>query len=229
MAILLDLLILLILGFCIWNGSRKGLFLSVAGIVIVLLSSVIAGRIAGACAEQVSQSIYPIMRFVAEDAIDDATKGKGHLGEITDGDILEEIARETYSKLGIHPKEADKLVEKAENARQRAETKIQDAIAQPVLYSFSYMILCVFAFLFSMVGLTLLMHLISTIFKLPVVRSLDKAGGLIAGAIYGILIVSAIGWAARFLGIAGISVVLDKTFLLKAFVNVNPLSWVLGF
>lgn len=227
--ILIDLLILLILGFCIWQGYRKGLILTVGGVIIIFISAIFACLAASSYAQPLSESLYPIMRWVADDTIEEVTRGKGRLSEINDRRTLTEITEDTYEKLGIHSTEADKMVDMALDAMSEAETKVQDAIAGTLLYAFSYMLLCVFGFVLFMVGFTLLLHFIASVVKLPVLNRLDKVGGLACGLLYGLLIVSAIGWGARFLGIIIDPDILSRTVFLKLFMNVNLLSGILGF
>lgn len=226
---LIDLLLLLILAFCIWQGFRKGLILTIAGIVVIFLSAFLAGRVANAYAQPLSESLYPIMSWVADDAIEEAARGKGRLTEINDRKTLEEITRDTYEKLGIHAAESDKMVGMALGAMNNLETKVQDAIAGTLLFSFSYMLLCVFGFVFFMVGLTLLIHFLASVIKLPMLHMLDKAGGAAGGLLYGVLILCAIGWGARFLGIIINPELVGNTLFLKFFVNFNLLAGILGF
>jgi len=226
---LIDIFVLAILLFCVWQGLRKGLVLTVGGIIIIFLSAFLAGWVADAYAEDLSESLYPIMMWVAEDAIEEAAQGKGRLSEINDMKTQTEITRDTYEILGIHQKESNKMVDKTIEAITKGKATVKEAISSTLLYALSHALLCAFGFLLFMVGLSLLLHFIAFVVKLPVLNLIDKTGGAVSGLLFGVLILSAIGWVSRFLGIIMDSELIGKTVLLKFFANFNLLAGILGF
>lgn len=228
-SVLLDLLVVGIFVFCVWQGYRKGLILTVAGVLIVIISAFLAGKVAASYSDVVAEKVLPIMSWLADDALDEASRGKGRVNEMTDRKLISEIAAEVYEGMGITNKEADKMVEKALQTMTKAETDARTAIAQTLLYSLAYVVLCIFAFLFFMIGLTLLIHFLASLFKLPVLNLIDKVGGTAVGALYGLLTICALCWAMRFLGIVLDPEIVQKTVIMKFFVNYNMLAGLMGF
>jgi uncharacterized membrane protein required for colicin V production len=225
---LIDLLLLAGLGFCVWQGYRKGLLLTVAGVLIIFLSAMLAGAVASANAEAVSEKLHPILSFVADNAIDDAARGKGPLGSMNKAQIAE-VARDTYDSMGITNREVDAMVDKVLRAWEGDDQSPLKSIQMTALHLAAYALIALFAFLLFMVGLTLLIHFVAAVVKLPVLNLIDKIGGSAAGFLYGLLILSAAGWAMRYLGIFSSSELVANTAVLRFFVNVNMLSGILSF
>ncbi|MDR0325052.1 MAG: hypothetical protein LBI19_03025 [Oscillospiraceae bacterium] len=226
---LLDLLLIAALAFCVWQGLRKGLILTVAGVLVIFISAFLAGRVADAYAQPVSEKLYPIMSWLADDAIDEASRGKGRVNEMTDRKEIAEVAQRTFESLGISGLEIDAMVDRVLAALIGAEQTVHETIGQTVLYMAAYALLCLFAFILFMVGFTLLIHFLAAVFKLPVLNLIDKVGGAAAGAFYGILILCAVGWAVRYLGIIAGPELVEDTTILKLFVNHNMLAGLLSF
>ena len=226
---LLDLLLIAALAFCVWQGFRKGLILTVAGVLVIFVSAFLAGKTAAAYAQPVSEKLYPIMSWLADDAIDEATRGKGRVNEMTDRREIAEVAQNAFASLGISGIEIDAMVERVLLSLTNAEQSVQETISMTVLYVAAYALLCLFAFILFMVGLTLLVHFLAAVFKLPMLHLADKIGGAAAGAFYGVLILCAVGWAVRYLGIIAGPELMENTTVLKLFVNHNMLAKLLSF
>jgi hypothetical protein len=226
---LLDLLLVAAFAFCVWQGYRKGLILTVAGIVVIFIAAFLAGKVAEANARPIAEKLSPIMSWVAEDAIFEATRGRGRPNELTDKREIAEISRRTFEHLGISEHEVDAMVEGVLMNLNDTENTVQETISITVLYVAAYALLCLFAFILFMVGFTLLIHFIAAVFKLPVFKLpllnlINKIGGGAAGAFYGILILCALGWAVRYLGIVTGPDLIEDTGILKFFVNHNMLA-----
>jgi len=229
---LFDLLLVAALAFCVWQGYRKGLILTVAGVLVVFIAAFLAGKVAGAYAKPMSEKLYPIMSWVATDAIDEATRGSGRVNELDpkkDRSEIADVAQRTFESLGISSREIDAMVDKVLLSLNDAEQTIEKTISMTVLYVAAYAMLCLFAFILLMVGFTLLIHFLAAVFKLPLLHLVDKIGGSAAGALRGVLILSAVGWAVRYLGILASPELVEKTTILKLFVNHNMLARLLSF
>jgi uncharacterized membrane protein required for colicin V production len=220
---LIDLLLIAALAFCVWQGFRKGLILTVAGVLIIFLSAFLAGKAAAAYAQPVSERLYPIMSWIADDAIDEATRQRGRVNELSGIREITDAARGTFEVLGISELETDAMVDRVLAALASTEQTVHETISLTVLYVASYALICLFAFILFMVGFTLLIHFLAAVFKLPVLNLIDKIGGSAAGLFYGLLILSAVGWAVRYLGIIASPELVENTGVLRFFVNNNML------
>jgi len=228
MSFLLDLLILLIIGFSVWQGYRKGLILTVAGIIIILISAWAAGRIAKQYSVPFADKIQPMLGWVADDAIDEVARGKGPLAEITDKRQLASIATSALDKLGLSFVNKDNLVNNVFDNMAEKERTFREAVSYTFLCAVSSMILCVFGFVVIMILLTLLIHFVAAVFKLPALKQLDRIGGAALGFIYAILMLTVLGWALKYTGMFMPQELIDKTVFLKLFRKSNLLTGLLG-
>lgn len=230
MSFAFDLLMFLILLFCVWQGYRKGVFLSLLSILILLIAAGISGRVASGYAEPLSDKLQPILSWVVDDAIDTATRGKGALEEITDNTVLTEVVKNTYRSIGINEKEIKKMTEVTfSTLTKNSDMTLRDSISKTLLFSIAHMFVGLFAFIILTLLITLLLHFVASIFKLPVFPSIDKIGGPVCGFLYGIMILGVIGWAVRFVGFAVTPEMVSKTILLQLFTKFSILAGVLSF
>lgn len=227
----LNLAVLLVLAFCVWQGYRKGLILSVCSVVIVFISAYAAGQIASHYAESAVDSLAPVLNWLPDvkidEAIDEVARGLGPVAEIADKAVLREIADTAFDKIGITGAYRDILSAKA-MASLNTETTIRQAIETQFLYGISYLILCVFSFLILFIVLTLLMHFLSALFKLPVLGLVDKIGGCALGLAAGVLILCFVGWIMQFIGVF-LPPDLILSGLLRNFMNLKLLDGLLNF
>ena len=56
-SVLIDLLLVGVVAFCVWQGFRKGLILSVCGILIIFIAAFLAGKVAESYARPVSEQL----------------------------------------------------------------------------------------------------------------------------------------------------------------------------
>ena len=225
---LLNLLLLAVIGFCVWQGYRKGLILTAAGVLIIFIAAFLAGKTAAANAPSVSEKLLPIMSWVAEDAISDAERGRSPINQITDPEALADITEDIFRRMGISEKEIKAMVNRVLPSLSDPSQTPKEAIEATSLYVAAYALIAIFSFILYVVGLTLIIYFISAVFKLPVLNLIDKAGGAAAGFLYGILILSAVGWAMRYLGIFASSDLVANTAVLRFFSKFNLLSWLLS-
>jgi uncharacterized membrane protein required for colicin V production len=227
-----NLAVLLVLGFSAWQGYRKGLILSVCSVVIVFISAFAGGRIAVAYAEKASVSVAPVLNWLPDEKIEEAsaeiTKGVGHLSTITDQSTLRDITVLSFEKIGITGPIVEKLTERVFNEMKVPEHGIRESIANTFLYSVCYLILCIFGFLVVFIVLTLLVNFIAAVFRFPVfnhiaVRLVDKIGGGLLGFFFGVLIMCVVGWAMHFIGVFLPADIFESSALLAYFMNAKLL------
>jgi uncharacterized membrane protein required for colicin V production len=235
-AFAVSLAVLLVLGFSTWQGYRKGLILTVCGVLVIIISAFAGGRIAAAYADKAASSVAPVRSWLPDDKIEEAAaevlKGASQLSQVTDTKTLREVARLSFEKIGITGPIIDNLVEKALDGLKSDELGIRESISYTFLYSVSYLVLCVFGFLVVFVVLTLLVNFIAAVFKFPVfnllvVKLVDKIGGALLGLLFGVLIMCVVGWAMHFVGVFLPPDIFEASGLLKYFMNAKLLTGLL--
>ncbi len=226
----IDLIILAIIGFCTWQGYRKGLILSVCSVLIVIIASWGAGSIAASFADEAAEAVAPVLSWMPDVQIDEAIKEvtNSYSSDITDTDIIAKISTSAFGKIGMNKAITEALTEKVLTMIKNTEADVRESIANVFLYAVAYFLLLLFSFIVLFAALSLLAHFLSSIFKLPVLNLIDKFGGIAVGLIFGLLIMAVVGWSCRFAGIFVSTTFIEKSGLLKFFMNFNILSGMLN-
>lgn len=220
----LDLLVLIILGFCTWQGYRKGLILTVAGLLVLVIAIWGGTKVADKFADVVVEKVTPLINWVSDDATEDAMSQNGRTGSPMDKSTITTIAERAFSTLGVFNGETEKMADRVYNNMTKTGESIRSSISSVFVRTLCWVLLFIFGFTVVALLLTLLAHFISMLFTLPGLKMVDTIGGLASGLLYGMLILFAIGWMMRFLGLIIPTDLVEGTFFLRFFVTVNPLS-----
>ncbi len=221
-AFIVDLLVLMILGFCVWQGYRKGLILSAAGVLILIIGVIGGVQLANRLGPSVSVKMGPLLDWVADDATDEAVRASGGYSAFQDIDTVETIARGAFERLGIQKNGASKLSGRVWDRMQALDTPLNKSVAAIFIEAVCWVGVFLFGFVILSLLLTLAAHFVSMLFTIPGLNLLDTVGGLGFGLLQGLLILFAVGWVFRYLGILIPDSWTQNTLLLRFFVNVNP-------
>lgn len=225
--ILYDLVILAILGFFLWRGWRKGLILSLCGLVVVILSLVGASFIADTAAPPVAKALQPKLAEVIEENVndymathyDDIISSDAPAGtEVNPWDALREMG-------GIYAWCADSVEDTISRFdRQLDFSEMLSIAASRVAEQLAHHILFAVAFVVLFILLTLLLHALDLVAKLPGLHFCNGLGGGLIGLIKGILVLFVV---VTVLGISSRSLfapeIVEKTYLCKFLVEINPI------
>jgi uncharacterized membrane protein required for colicin V production len=222
--VVLNLLLVIILGFCVWQGYRKGLILTAAGVLVLILAIWGASGIAGRYAADFEERINPLFGWVSDEATEEAMRANGYKNEIRDPDTVRRVAAEAFSGMGIVETEADKMAGSALDDMRENSLPLKAGVSNAFIHAIYRVLLFIFVFAVIALLLTLLSHFVSMLVKMPVLKQLDTIGGLAAGFVYGLLLLFAVGWILRFLGILLPQKIIDDTILLRFLVNHNLLA-----
>ncbi len=227
--IIIDLLLLLVLAFCIWQGQRKGLIMTALGVLILVLGLWAGSGMGNALTGAMSENVTPLLDWVADDAYSAAVKEYGKQPDASKHDEVAEISKLAFAELGILGGVTDRLTEKVWDAMQGGEAKLSPRAAISIVFieTFSWVIIFLFGFIIVALLLTLLLHFVSMLVPIPKVPKLDKWGGLALGVFHGLIILFVIGWILRFLGIIIPQEWVNSTLILRLLVNVNPFGAIL--
>lgn len=205
MILLLDLGVILILALAAWRGWVKGFVLSLCGLLAVIVAFVGATYISNHLSEPVSDFLQPYILDHLENAMEELPSHSANpsatpspsfsLPMLEDKEKVTEELEATLSEILSVVKESElfsRLTESIETAIQdgtltvvtTAASAIAAHIAQQVarigLFFLSFVLIVVIWCLFS--------HMVDLAFHLPVLRTLNEAGGLTFGLIEGALL-----------------------------------------
>ena len=222
--IVLDVLLVVILGFCTWQGYRKRLVLAAVGILVLLLAIFGGSYISDRYADDFEERINPLVGWVSDEAVDEAMRQNGYkVGALSDR-VICQVAAEAFVGMGVVQPEAEKLAELALEDIKENDVSLKTGISNAFIHAVCRVLLFMFVFAVVALILTLLAHFLSMLLKMPKIKKLDTYGGLAAGFIYGLLLLSSIGWMLRFLGILVPQQIINDTVFLRLLVNKNLLA-----
>ena len=172
-SVILDIAIAAVLVLSVWIGGKKGLFRSLAELVIYLVGLVGASLAAGHLTDRAVELLRPVLESRVSQTVSGYLSGAiadGPLGGAVDG--LE----------GLGDLAGDAAAEAAE------------LLAETLLHDLTYVIVFLAVFLAAVFLLRLVIHVGDLVLRLPVLHEVNTLGGVLVGAVKGVLLVCLILW-----------------------------------
>lgn len=247
-AVIIDCIVAaFLLGFLIY-GARRGLFQTVAGLLIVIVALVGATVAARSLTPVATDLLRPAIESSIMQRMDDAIGGapaadappqagdgyvKPTVPEIGQGapdasqeaDPLIQIqAGELLKMMGLDEAVTGLLSDKVAEKVRETGMSIAMAVVESVMESIVYVFLLVFSFLLLTLLLLLASKAMNLAMKLPGVHALNGLGGAAVGLVEGVLLVFLAVWILRCFNVSFETELVEKTYLLKFFATRNPLD-----
>lgn len=230
---IMDVIVAAVLLLFLLGGARRGLFRSIAGLVIMVMSLVGAGMFTNTVTPMLSDYLQPVIERQVEQRMESAMSGQSvaeeqpTVGE-TDTPALEnEEIRQLLVLLGLDGELGDNLANAAEEKVREAGISIATAVAQSVAASVLHALVFLASFVALLLLLNVLMRAMDLVLKLPGLHLLNTLGGAAVGLAEGALVLFLAIWVLRRLGFSPDEAA-QSTVLLRFFTTNTPLS-VLSF
>lgn len=218
-AVIIDIVIVLVLaGFTVY-GAKRGLFQSLAGLMIVVVALVGAAIIAGTFAKPIAKAAAPVVeKHFAEklDALLEELPEEVGVPENTEGAV-------DLPEGGFLTDMMDDVGTVLEDAADSAG-KAASAAVESLIESFAYGILFILAFVLLLLLLRVLCAAMGLITKLPGVHGLNALGGAVFGLVEGVLLVFLAVFMLRNLGVSLDTAALQEAHILRIFRENTPIS-----
>jgi len=237
MTIVLDVLLIAIIVFCIWQGYKRGLVPGALGIAVVVIAFYVGSLLAVTYSSEFTAMFKPFVSGYVETNISDAKN------EVVDEqysiysveDILEldpqaaeNITVATYVKMGIYEGSAEKLWGQVEAYKEKANCSLSEAISVVMADSIAYLLILCVAFILIVIIFTVIANVTNLAFRLPGKETLDCVAGASFGLIRGLTFAFTIAWVLGYLGIFLSWETVKKTVLLEFLMTHNPISAIFG-
>lgn len=248
-AVIIDSAVALVLLAFLIGGARRGLFQSVASLLIVVVSVAGAGMISETFTKPLTTSLQPYIEKRIEAKMDaamsDSTGSSGSTQKAaasSDGGTAQASGGEDKAASGNQQQEAERLLgllgldqdpsssimksvqEKARDTGVSVAAAVADSVAETVLH----VLLFAASFCVLMILLRVLVHAMNLVLKLPGLHLLNFAGGAVIGLAEGTLLLFLAVWVLRRLGVSLDTAAVQDTVLFRFFTTNTPLS-VLSF
>ena len=206
-----------LIGFTIF-GAARGLYRSLAGLLVLVLAIAGAGWLTETCAAGVEDVLRPPLTRRMESIVSDAMlEETAKIEDIADTEpilMVEQFLR----RFGWEGDLGETLRESTENALTDVEKALASALVESVLPVVVSAALKTVFFVVLLIVLRLISRLLQPIIEhLPVVRQFNRLLGGGAGLIQGVVVIYVAFWLMERLGLAGD--VLAKSYLLSLFIR----------
>lgn len=206
-----------LIGFTIF-GAARGLYRSLAGLLVLVLAIAGAGWLTEICCAGVEDVLRPPLTRRMESIVSDAmTEETAKIEDIADAEpilMVEQFLR----RFGWEGDLGETLRESTENALSDVEEALASALVESVLPVVVAAVLKTVFFVVLLIALRLISRLLQPIVEhLPVIRQFNRLLGGGAGLLQGVVVIYVAFWLAERLGLAGD--VLAKSYLLSLFIR----------
>ena len=211
MKAVIDIVLIIIIALCTWNGYKRGLVGGVAGILAIIISLLGANILSAAYAHEVVPALEPFV-----DGYVDSSKNRGAIlermgygsSDLSLDDILQQdsslrydYAYECLSDLGLYEKRAEELAADAVAYAQESGVSMTDAVVAVLCDTVTTVMTTVIGFLLILILLVALASIGNLSFRLPNMENVDEIGGAVLGFAKGFLYCVLLCWLLSFLGL----------------------------
>lgn len=230
LSIIIDIILLVVLALFIRGGYKKGFILSVSGVIALIIAFYGAGLVAGAYSHKFTPMLEPIISGIVEKSVSETREeySADPAQAPEDENELDTIGMGSLLNLGIFKGTASKIIEDLKENISDAGHSFKTAVASRITESVTYIITFIVVFLLIIILFSIAANLLNLAFRLPGLDLLNNAGGMVLGAVKGILVLFALAWVMRYCIGVFPEDALDKTYILRFLMSNNLLTAFLG-
>ena len=231
MRLIIDIIMLVIVALCTWNGYKRGLIGGIAGILAIILALFGGSLLSSAYAHEAIPALEPFVDgYVDSQRNRDAMLEK--LGypnsELSLEDVLAQdsslrydYAYECLRDLGFYDSRAETLADRAVEYADVNGVGMTPAIVAVLCDTVCYVGGLVLGFLMVLILLVAIANIGNLSFRLPNMELLDEIGGAVLGFLKGFLYCVLLCWLLSFLGVLIGRETLENTTLARFFLAFN--------
>lgn len=211
MGFIIDVVLLILIAICTWNGYKKGLVGSIASIFVIVVA-LLGGSV---LADAFSHEVVPALEPFVNGYVDSQTNREKVLEKLGYGDsdlslndILAEdsslrydYAYETLRNVGFYGDRAEQFAARAVNYADENGLDMTTAVIDTICNTVTFVVALAIGFLLILILLSAFGNMINLSFRLPNMESVDEIGGAVLGFITGFVFCVLIAWVLSFLGI----------------------------
>lgn len=207
--LVVDGIIILIFVACILDGYRRGFVKMLLSVVAIVISAALAGALAAPVAEWANDEFVSEMASDYIDGyFDGALENMGLSGDELTNDSFEGAKNEIAEAM---PEELTQLLEQydisveeilddisPEDTLEEASAKIKENIERAIILPVLELIAFLMVYIISSIILSIIIGVVCTVFKLPVINSINKSFGAVLGMVKGLFVIAVVSVFAVF-------------------------------
>lgn len=214
-----DLIVLLALALFAWLGARKGLVLTLCGLVVAVAAAIGAPRVADALSPGVAGAFQPAIQSAIQERLDSAVDTALPEGEelqlLPEGGFLDQILGSQFYQ--------DSFQSGVETQVQAATETMAETVAASLAQSVAWLVVYLLAFGAILLLGRLLTGVLNLAARLPGLHFLNHSLGGVCGLLKGLVIVAVVSALAVRFGLIGAEYV-QSSALLGFFSSLVPIS-----
>ena len=217
MNLVVDLIVVLILSFCILRGYMKGFvatILSMFGGLICFTLSVLIARPVGTFLSKLL--IRPICHSYFEKAFLDLLESSK---DSTNVNSVLNAASDFFKRYGISDQDLNSLLKSSGNNSDKLIDKVVSTVSTPISDAIGFIIAFVVILIVVIILYKMLVKVLDLVAKLPVLNASNKTLGLIFGIIHGIILATAFSCVLYYIEplnpVSSFNFSLDDTYLAR--------------
>ncbi len=225
MQYILDIVVLIVLVFCIFRGIKRGAVRTIFSLFSFIIALVLTFMLASPFAQYMEklsfgESMHASISKAVEDKIDGFLfKEEDVETTNTTESILDTLSVPTYMKKSLFLK-SDFFV-------RNSDVPASKAVADTLASAYMKLIYSVVLFVLLLIGLRLLRILAELVFKLPLLKDVNRIVGAVAGLINGIviayLLLSAVSALSSLPGAEWLQSAMESSYIFKNIYENNAL------
>lgn len=210
-------------------GARRGLILSLCGLLAFVVAFLGASFAARTLSPVVADALEPRFAAAIEEQLNESIRQQAEAGEaavLSPDDVPLEGVLDALREMGFYETLINTVDRAVESGMTAAAASAAAAVAAAIAQSAAYLILFLLGFFLILLAWRLLSRALDLVARLPGLHFLNKTGGALFGLVQGCIILFVAAWLLQFFGQVLPRELVEQTVLLKFFMTTNPFSLV---
>ena len=211
-------------------GARRGLILSLCGLLAFVVAFLGASFAARTLSPAVADALEPKFAAAIEEQLNESIRQQAEAGEaavLSPDDVPLEGVLDALREMGFYETLINTVDRAVESGMTAVAASAAAAVAAAIAQSAAYLILFLLGFFLILLAWRLLSRALDLVARLPGLHALNRTGGALLGLVKGCAILFLCAWVLRYLGSVIPEETVEQTYLLKFFLNTNPVTLIL--
>ena len=208
-------------------GARRGLILSLCGLLAFVVAFLGASFAARTLSPVVADALEPKFAAAIEEQLNESIRQQAEAGEaavLSPDDVPLEGVLDALREMGFYETLINTVDRAVESGMTAVAASAAAAVAAAIAQSAAYLILFLLGFFLILLTWRLLSRALDLVARLPGLHFLNKTGGALFGLVQGCIILFVAAWLLQFFGQMLPRELVEQTVLLKFFMTTNPFS-----
>ena len=212
-------------------GARRGLILSLCGLLAFVVAFLGASFAARTLSPVVADALEPKFAAAIEEQLNESIRQQAEAGEaavLSPDDVPLEGVLDALREMGFYETLINTVDRAVESGMTAVAASAAAAVAAAIAQSAAYLILFLLGFFLILLAWRLLSRALDLVARLPGLHFLNKTGGALFGLVQACIFLWIALWVLQFWGEALPSDAAARTHLLGFFLTHDPISLLAG-